>query len=74
MPTNGWQEYSQYVLNSIKELKDLREQVTGFRIELAVLKVKVALWGAVGGIIGTALGTLIIQLLIAWIKNKTSTP
>ena len=74
MPTNGWQEYSQYVLNSIKELKELREQVTGFRIELAVLKVKVALWGAVGGVVGTALGTLIIQLLLAYFKSKTGAP
>jgi hypothetical protein len=74
MPDNGWQEYSQYVLNSLKELKELREQVVGFRIELAVLKVKVALWGAVGGVFGTALGTLIIQLLLTWYKSRTGNP
>jgi len=67
--TNGWTEYSKYVLNSIQEIKELRDVVNGFRVELAVLKIKVALWGAIGGIVGTALGTLAIQLILHYLKT-----
>jgi hypothetical protein len=66
---NGWAEYSQYVLNALGEVKELRELVTKFRIELAVLKVKVALWGAFGGVLGTMVGTLVIQVLLHFITG-----
>lgn len=67
--TNGWLHWSKYVLASIKEIKELREEVTKFRVELAVLKIKVAFWGAVGAIVGTAVGTVAIQMLLHMIKE-----
>jgi hypothetical protein len=67
--TNGWPQWSKYVLTSIKEIKELREVVNQFRVELAVLRIKVAFWGAVGAVLGTALGTLIIQIILHVIKE-----
>lgn len=66
---NGWQQWSRYVLASIKEIKDLREEVTKFRVELAVLKIKVAFWGGVGAVVGTAVGTLIVQVVLHLFKE-----
>ena len=67
--TNGWLHWSKYVLASIKEIKELREEVTKFRVELAVLKIKVAFWGAVGAVVGTAVGTVAIQMLLHMISE-----
>lgn len=66
---NGWPQWSRYVLASIKEIKELREEVTKFRVELAVLKIKVAFWGAVGAILGTAIGTVTIQIILHMMKG-----
>jgi hypothetical protein len=68
--TNGWPQWSRYVLTSIKEIKELRDVVNQFRVELAVLRIKVAFWGAVGAILGTTLGTLVIQIILHVIKDK----
>lgn len=68
--TEGWAQWSRYVLASIREIKELRDVVNQFRVELAVLKIKVAFWGAVGGIVGTALGTLIIQIILHTLKER----
>jgi len=65
----GWVQWSKYVLTSINEIKELRDVVAQFRVELAVLKIKVAFWGAIGGLIGTGLGTLIIQLFLQHLKG-----
>lgn len=61
---DNWPQWSRYVLASIKEIKELREVVNQFRVDLAVLRIKVAFWGAVGAMLGTALGTLLIQVLV----------
>jgi hypothetical protein len=66
--TNGWGQWSQYVLASIKEIKELREEVTKFRVELAVLKIKVAFWGGVGAVAGTAVGTLLVHMIKEGLK------
>jgi hypothetical protein len=68
--SGGWAEWSRYVLASIKEIKELREEVSKFRVELAVLKIKVAFWGAVGAILGTAIGTIAIQLILYGLRTK----
>ena len=67
--TNGWPQWSKYVLASVKEIKELREVVTQFRVELAVIKIKVAFWGAVGAIVGTGIGTLGVQIVLHMIKE-----
>lgn len=59
------------MLASIREIKELRETVTQFRVELAVLKIKVAFWGAAGAIVGTAIGTLGVQMVLHVIKGGT---
>lgn len=68
---DGWAQWSRYVLASIKEIKELREVVSQFRVELAVLKIKVAFWGAVGAVLGTTIGTVVIQLFLFYVKGKT---
>jgi hypothetical protein len=69
-PINGWAQWSRYVLASIKEIKELREVVIQFKVELAVLKIKVAFWGGFGAVVGTAVGTLIVQLVLYLIKEQ----
>jgi hypothetical protein len=71
---NGWPQWSKYVLASIQEIKELREVVNQFRVELAVLKIKVALWGAVGAVLGTGLATLVIQVIMQALKNRGGMP
>ncbi len=60
---NGWQEWSKYVLKELERLNacylsiDKRMQQTA--LEVAMLKVKAGVWGAVGGAIPIGLGLMV---------------
>lgn len=51
---NGWSEYQKLVLHELethsKELKEIREDVSSFKTELGILKVKSGIWGLLGGL------------------------
>jgi hypothetical protein len=60
--SNGWSEYQKLVLSELKRLDnditDLGNKVDRVRIDLAMVKVKVGLWGMVGGTIPAAIAFL----------------
>ncbi len=60
--TDGFMEYRQYIVRKLdeqsEELKALRDEVTLMRIDLAMLKVRAGLWGALAGAIPAAIGVL----------------
>ena len=62
-PDNGWQEYKIHVMSELDDLKkllsnmderisDIRQiDVPSLRVEIAMLKIKSGIWGAIAGII-----------------------
>jgi hypothetical protein len=61
---DGLSRYEQLVmreLNSIKaDVRDLREEVVGVRIDVATLKVKAGIWGGMAGMIPALLTALAV--------------
>lgn len=65
---NGWNEWSRHVLAELERLnaycerieKKLNEAIT----DIATLKVKAGVWGAIGGAVPVALG------LLVWLLKK----
>lgn len=65
-PTDGWAEYQRLVLAELErhgaqltalETK-LNERLGEIRVEIATLKVKAGVWGALSGMIPVILGTI----------------
>ena len=56
--SNGWEEWSRYVLKTLEaqanDIKGIRADVGKIMVEIAMLKVKSGIWGAVGGMIPVA--------------------
>lgn len=54
-PTNGWNEWSKHVLAELERLNGcyvaLDNKLDEVRIDIAKLKVKAGIWGAIGGAI-----------------------
>lgn len=63
----SWEEWGRYMLEEMRSLKrevqKLNEKHTTMRIDLAVLKTKVAFIGAVAGAIGAGITTWIVNLI-----------
>ena len=55
MPPDDWEQWSKHVLEELKRLSESYEKVseivTNLREDIATLKVKSGIWGAIGGII-----------------------
>jgi hypothetical protein len=53
--TNGWSEWSRYVLKELERLNNcyegLHKDVGEIKTEIATLKVKASIWGLAGGLI-----------------------
>ena len=66
MNTNGWDEWSKYVLKELERqdqfMKDLANKVNKIEIQIATLKAKSGIWGALAGMI-PAVGTILYWLL-----------
>lgn len=64
--SDGWHEWSRYVLNELKRLnrnyEKIQRDIGVLRTDLATLKVKSGVWGAAGAMVPIAI-MLIIQLL-----------
>jgi len=60
---NGWTKWSEHVLYQIESLNgcvyELREKLSSADIEIARLKDKAKIWGAIGGAIPVAVAILI---------------
>ena len=69
MPDNPdtWREWSKYVLKELERLNELmegtRHDVAALRTEVAMLKVKSGLWGAVGAAVPIGI-MLAVQILM----------
>jgi hypothetical protein len=65
----GWKEWSQYIKQGIKELKlykeDLQKEVNALKVEIGVLKTKMALWGG----LGATIATIVVQLMFIYFKK-----
>ena len=52
---NGWKEWSKHVLAELKRLNTCYEQMNGtiqeMKVEIATLKVKSGVWGAMAGLV-----------------------
>lgn len=62
---NGWNEWSNKVLGDLKELKasykELLDDITTLKIEMAIIKTKAAIFGAIGGSIFSGIIILILE-------------
>lgn len=61
--TNGWSEYQREVMSKLDRLENdleaLDEKVTLLRIDVAQLKVKAGMWGAVAGMVPALVTALV---------------
>ena len=66
---NDWSQYQRLVLSDLKELKqsvkEIQDEQVNARVELALIKQKSGLWGAISGCV-----TAVITIAIAYIKSK----
>ncbi len=69
-PENSWKEWSKYVLAELKRLNGcyevLGKEMKAVSIQIAMLKVKSGVWGAVGASIPIIIG------LAFWIAQRTN--
>ena len=63
---NGWREWSKYVLKEMERLNACYDQQTKIInkmvIDIAMLKVKAGVWGALGGAVSVAIGIGVLLL------------
>lgn len=65
---NGWLEYKLLVLARLDSLEKINDSVHELRTEMAMLKLKVAVIGAIAGILGsTILGYIVESVLTHFI-------
>lgn len=66
---NGFGEWKNYIRLSIDELKEtvktMHNELTDIKVEIAMLKVKSGVWGALAGLIPA-----IITFIYFWIRGK----
>ena len=69
MPDNSWDEWRNHVLLELeensKQMKNIYESLNNVKIEIAKLKVKSGVWGALAGAIPAS-----IILIYMYVKNK----
>lgn len=60
--SDGWDEWRRYILKELERLNDnyskLSDVSVNMRSEIAALKVRAGVWGAIGGAIPVAAGIL----------------
>lgn len=63
---DDWMEYRQYIVRKLDEqsadIAEIRDQVTLMRIDLAMLKVRAGMWGALAGAIPGGIAVLTVVL------------
>jgi len=66
MPENGWNEWSRHVLSELERLSDncdkINEKLMIISSEIASLKVKAGVWGALAGMIPVTLLLIVFVL------------
>lgn len=63
MKTNGWGEWSKYVLKTLEaqadDLRAIRENMNKIQVDIAMLQVKSGAWGAVGALVIVILARIV---------------
>jgi hypothetical protein len=67
---NGWGEFRQLFLKAMDDFDKIKEDVIQLKIDQAVIKFKLFMWGAIGATLGTAMFNLAIWV----IKEKVIKP
>lgn len=70
MERDSFGEFKQLFLKMVDDVEKLRDEQVNMKISQAVLKVKIAFWGAVGATIATGLFNLIVWLMRDVLKGK----
>lgn len=64
--TDDWMAYRQYIVTKLNEqsaeIRQLNEQVTLMRIDLAMLKVRAGMWGALAGLVPGSIAVIGVLL------------
>lgn len=60
---DGWDEFRQLFLKTVTDFEKLKDDVVQLRIEQAIIKFKLFMWGALGAAVGTGLLNLVIWLI-----------
>jgi hypothetical protein len=71
---SDWREWSVWVKEGIKalqsDIKNLEKEITSLKVETAVTKTKMVMWGGAGAAVVSAVAQLVLHLL----KAKGGTP
>lgn len=71
---NGWGEWSNKVLTDLEDfkqdIKELYEEIGNLKTDIAVIKAKAAIWGAIAGLITAPFLSGIIYLVIKLIIGE----
>lgn len=66
--SDNWEAWGNHVLTEMermnKEIIHTRQEMTNIKIEIAMLKTKSSTWGAVAGIIGGSLASILATILV----------
>ena len=66
--TDSWGSWARRVLGDIEKLQaaqeHTQEQLVDIRVEIATLKAKAGMWGAIGGVVFSAIVSILVNLLI----------
>lgn len=67
--TNEWNRYQELVLSKLKNLEEgqdkIEDRLSKIEIEIAMLKIKSSVWGAIGGSI-----PVLIMILIEFLRKN----
>lgn len=65
---NDWNEWSNKVLSDLKQyrddIKEIHEKLNTLRVEIAVIKAKSAMWGAIAGVVVSPILSGLLYFLI----------
>lgn len=71
--SNSWFAWSKHVLMQLEHdamcLSEVKKELTNIKVEIARLKVKSGIWGAIGGML-PVISAILIGLLIWYVKTK----
>jgi hypothetical protein len=65
-----WRDSKLYVMNEIHALKENEclhtQQLYDLRVEFAILKAKVVVWGAIASVVGASIGSFLVGVLLKY--------
>jgi len=72
--TDEWRDNRQYVIHAIEELQRrnsmFSDQLTALKVDAAVQKTKILMWGSIASAIGAILGAVAVGLIMHYFGIK----